>query len=1128
MAQARSGTANAQESLQEILDSCEGSAKNTTLKNLQQYETPEWLSYLCASLLPSVPSVAFDPQSGRGNLLEPFISVFSVDLDLKHASDRVCHLTCSSAKFWEIIDDVWPDLRFECQVANPPFGLNWKTPDGPTDSTEYTWRKMRERTAWNGFGYMIANRKTIERYGWQDDNEVYLYMTLPVGVWKQCDVELGVLFWKQGHERKDRHTIHIDDIEEWSGMTYRQASARATTFPAVTQARRSINTGTFVKRTTSETMFDGVCAAEYDALHPIFAEIAKIMNEERIKRPPFNIYLDYEGMLRTYLSHRFQKRRKLKRDDIIKLDRINDCHPLALTAEKETRMLMKELIESEIYTIQPEAAAAINEALADVDKISAPIMPVTDFEKVAHADEEEALTCATTRFGFKAGKRYPLTTDSYAWSTDFSRNKIHWSEDEGQYTQEHAISLSGMDRYIKIENDAGDAHIYAQHPECDVFEEMKKKQSVTVHSEEEIWDVFEKPIVKTVAETSPEKITRNKMSLELVELMGNFTYYPGQVDFLSRVATKDYGIVAADVGTGKTLMAISLIQMLGPKRALIIAPQGTMRGDSDEDVMEEMTASQWVQELRDKAPGLAVYELFSLEDYERICKLNGGKLPCGVFISYFQAMFQNKGRESVPNKWDDGRLAKDVGVKLPLLGYGDPDYDGDEDIDDIGSLERYVRSVGVERKGIRCIAKPCLSTLIGHEFDMVAVDEAHLCVNLDATITQMLIRLQPKYRFALTATPIPNIVSNLFSLMGWVCVPGWYKGEIRNAAWPWARGEIGRFNSLFLSIEQDHTQQEMNEAKENGSKGKVTKRSAVISSPARLLKHLKPSMAFISKEMCNPDYKEATIIDVRVGLGEQQRALYEFFMDRDRIPGSAYVRAGKQLIYLRNICADPMGFKLKAKELNQYMDEPPEVTSNMNPKTVAILRLVRDIMDRNQQVVILCSRIGQTNTIEQMCVGAGLRVSRIDSTVPAHQHAYQANLFKKKQTDVQLMGIKCAMGYSFPQCPNEIIGSLEYSFGPFHQGKGRVDRVNSFMPANIYCVLHMDTIEESMFDVVATKRDAATICLHGHRVPVDFKPMDISEILANSVQKTLITGTDETECEEQWREIRREWIGGLN
>ena len=104
------------------------------------------------------------------------------------------------------------------------------------------------------------------------------------------------------------------------------------------------------------------------------------------------------------------------------------------------------------------------------------------------------------------------------------------------------------------------------------------------------------------------------------------------------------------------------------------------------------------------------------------------------------------------------------------------------------------------------------------------------------------------------------------------------------------------------------------------------------------------------------------------------------------------------------------------------------------------------------------------------------------------------------------------------------MASLEYSFGSLHQAKGRLWRVTSLGgwqpngPRNVrvWCVLHQGTIEETMFDVVvATKEDAATICLLGRRVPRTFKPVDMEEILAISYSK-LRNWKSEAECETQW------------
>jgi hypothetical protein len=397
---------------------------------------------------------------------------------------------------------------------------------------------------------------------------------------------------------------------------------------------------------------------------------------------------------------------------------------------------------------------------------------------------------------------------------------------------------------------------------------------------------------------------------------------------------------------------------------------------------------------------------------------------------------------------------------------------------------------------------------------MVILDECHCCTNLGANITKQLIRMQPKYRWGLSATPIHNIVSNLFSLMGWIAVPDWYKGERRNAAWPYARKELGKFEDVFLSQERDFTQERLNKAADPKWSGTCTKVSPVISSPARLLKLLKPSMAYIGKEQVNPSYIKPKVVDVRVAMGQEQARLYSHYLNRGNIPCKhPLVRARKQTAWLRNICADPAGF-------THGNAATPKVGSNMNPKVISILELTRDILREGEQVVIVNSRLGLTNTIQHRLVEAGVPIARIDSTTTS-QHAYQSNLFKRGKARVLLMGLKCAAAYSFDQCKYLIIGSIEYSPGSFNQAMGRIDRVTNAVEKTIYCILHKDSIEEVQYDTVAIKDDAATICLKGQRTPREFKPVDPSEILATALDRFALSGSKpEQDCESEWPKLR--------
>lgn len=786
--------------------------------------------------------------------------------------------------------------------------------------------------------------------------------------------------------------------------------------------------------------------------------------------------------------------RTLKRTEILRLASIDKQHPLSLCVDVETRRLLESLIESSFYTIQPEARTAITEALKQTDKISVPIMPCTSFEHVAYADHLDNLECIASGLGFTAGRKYPLTTGSYRFTTEFTRNKVHFNEETQEtYTRPHECRLSGQDRFIRVIDDNGERHRFMDKPD---------KNDPHQHDESLLWQIFQKPEVKTVKDVNPEAIAQNLAVLRSCEKLCGYQYYPGQLEYLARVGVKDYGYIAAATGCGKSLFALSMIAMKSPNRCLIIAPQGTLRSSSDEDDEgEEFNAAQWVTEIARFAPYLQIYELFSYADYQRICSLNGGVLPMGcVVVSYFQAMFSNGARESCPDTWDDKRLEKELRsitgkpVTLPM--------------DEGQELKHHCDTIGKEYDGIRCIMQPCLATLIGHEFDMVLVDEAQFVTNLDANVTQMLIRLQPKYRYAFTATPIPNIVSNLFSVMGWLSVDGWFRGGMRNAAWPYAREELNRFNETFLSVERDLTEEAIRAEKDRNWRGKCIKESPVISSPARLLKLLKPTMAYISKQACNPAYQEAKVVDVRVPMGKEQAVLYNYFMDRSNIPANhPLVRARKQTAWLRGICADPHGFRHGG----------PRVSSNMNPKMIATLELCRDLLAKGEQVLIVSARVGFTDSLQDRLADSGVPLCRIDSTVSAEQHTHQANLFKSGKARVCLMGLKCAASHSFSHCIYTIITSLEFSPGSLNQARGRTDRVNSRPGVTIYCILHQHSIEEVIFDVCMVKDDAATICLKGKRVPREFKPVDASEILAQALNNFDLTGAKpEVQCEDNW------------
>lgn len=1081
------------ESLDEVLKAGV-SVKHALSMGAQQYETPMWLALPCHELLPyTTPYYAFDPQCASGNLLNSSSASYKVGCDIDNRFDsamsNIQRVQGNCVKLGELLDEIYPKLKLPCIAANPPFGIRWKQKDGGTiDSTAWTWRFIEQRLVANGCGFMIANHKTIEELGIHEHRWVYLYQVLPKGVWENVGVEVGIVHFCNMANPPARVVRRWDDMPSAFNLREMKPSFGYIYPPYV-----------------------GNLSQEFDIC-------GKIMAEESGRHSKWNIYLSGAGMLRAYVSTRH--RLKLNYDEVAQLMKVHDCHPLTLTTEKESRKLLTSLIEGGIYTIQPEALAAINDALAAVKSLACPLRPVTDFEVVAYADEEETLVATKSNSGnivITQGKKYELRTGTYKFTQKFTRKKLHYNEESGETTlNEHECEQSGADRYIEIHDDANRIHRFMDRPKppqepANPLAPRPQFHHYNEWPEEMLWEFFAKPVVLTIKEVQSEVYNRNLSTMALCEMMAGYKYFPGQRDYYARMGCKDYGLIAASTGTGKTLGALTMVALKSPKRTLICAPQGTMRSSEDEEE-QEYEASQWVKEINRFSPTDPVFQLFSLEDYYAIRHANAGEMPPGIYITYPQAMFQNNAFEVIPTAWDDEKEHEQKFCKRMGLPYDEKAPPG--------WAERICSGMGeINQQGIRCIANPSLATIIATEvgeWDMVIIDEAHLCCNLHAQITQNLLRLQPKYRYAMTATPIPNIVSNLFSLMGWLCVKDWYKGGQRNAAWPYAVNEIGRFNGTFLSFEEDITARQI--ALANGKrKARGFRVSPVISSPARLLKLLKPTMAYISKEDCNPDVQGCKVVDVRVQMGTQQKRLYTYWLDRGNyFPEytSPLTIARVQQTRLRGISAAPAGV-----EYNKDM-----CRSNFNPKTAAILQLIMQCLQKGEQVVVVAARVEQSSEIGRRMKDSGIPVARIDSTVTAELHTAEANRFKRGDARVMLMGIKCAQAHSFDQCPNLIIGSLEWSYGTLNQAQGRVWRLTSPKPVTVWCVLHKGTIEELLFDRVALKQDAATICLMGRRVPRDFKTMDAAEVLAEHIfeyDEKAVTTIDEYEVEKSWPELRK-------
>lgn len=1067
------------QNLQEVLDATH-TLGNALQKGQAQYETPPHIANAVAQRLQRMfgsPTYGvIDPQCASGKLLDAFpslVTTYGFEIDRRFEDDEKMdgikvrgprRLTANCVKAAQLWAELYPEARWDCMVANYPFGVKFKHPDHPEGIHAADWT-MEFGMRHTRYGAIIGTSADIYRL--KEDPR-----------WKPNVVGLGAYEWP--------------DADVTVSVLYYDAK----------KARAAAHMSPGFKGGNDLTRWDEFCRA---------------YREENRSLPPFNVYLDEQGRIRTYLSTRKRLTKRIPDEMVRRLHKLNLCLPATVCVDKEARVMVDQLVQSGHFLFEPAAQEALAQAAKDAQAAAVPLMPVTEFERVAYCDEMERLTCIKEFWGrdtrdrpFRLlipGNHYSCSSHQFAFEDAFTREKPHFDEDSGHVEMvTHNITLSGQDRFACVKGERG-RHVIFTPRELPKTVSRQHKAAVEL-PEDRLWEWFERPAVPTIADVAPEKVEEADNYLAAMELIGGFTYMPGQRRYLARMLVKDATYFAAQTGTGKSLMAITAGAVKGAHRCLILCPKGTsVSGAVSPNSQTDDAMSQWLSEIVRFAPHAQVFEIFSHADIERIKAANGGELPHGFYLTYYQAFLLNGATEYATPSLKDNDLRAMCGAKLT-----NPKFTVDAE------------TVGTEVEGIRCIAKPSMATKYGHEFDMVCLDEAHVLQNMDSLRTQIAIRLTPKYRYAFSATPVPNIATDIFPVWGWLSVPEWYKGGRCNAQMPYRREDLEVFQAHFLSKERDHTAEAMAAAgNKSGKAAKRVKVSPILSQPARLLKLLKPTMAFVSKQMCNPEYEPPEIIDVRVPMGKQQTRLYGFYSDIRHIPkGNCKdnrVRFSRQLSFLRAVCTDPLG-----SDCNLKAPASVRVNSPFNPKLIAVLELVRDILGAGRQVVIVSARLGFTDRVQSLLLEAGIPYSRIDSSNSSGNHSEEAAAFKQGHTRVMLMGLKCAVGHSFGQCKDLIIGSLEYSPGPFDQAKGRVDRITS-KGSRIYCVLHENSIETTMFDTVALKDDASRIILRGQRIPRDFKPVDMNEVLAKSLIEWKAgnhTPVDEADVAARWPQLLNE------
>jgi hypothetical protein len=331
-------------------------------------------------------------------------------------------------------------------------------------------------------------------------------------------------------------------------------------------------------------------------------------------------------------------------------------------------------------------------------------------------------------------------------------------------------------------------------------------------------------------------------------------------------------------------------------------------------------------------------------------------------------------------------------------------------------------------------------------FDMVILDEGHLRQNPNTKMGDRLWLLEPRYRYVLTATPIPNRIADIYPICRWI-----------------------RPDLTF----KYNDQREWIELADGGRK---ELEPAVPLSPSLFAMELKRIVVAVRKVDLRPDLPPLTIDIHRIGMNEDQARVYSFFENQwkpERGAGGTVTRL--RITHLRAACATPNAVSVRAG-----YEGGPVLFGRPSLRDIAVLgRIGQVVISMGEQVVVGCARTEQNDYYARHLVEKGIPFARIDSTKPAWAHAAQASLFKSGHARVMLIGVKCAYGYSFPECNHGILASPEWGLGTILQYLGRYYRLNSQRPVDCQIYICKGTIEEPMVHQLGLKESAANAVLFG-------------------------------------------------
>lgn len=341
-----------------------------------------------------------------------------------------------------------------------------------------------------------------------------------------------------------------------------------------------------------------------------------------------------------------------------------------------------------------------------------------------------------------------------------------------------------------------------------------------------------------------------------------------------------------------------------------------------------------------------------------------------------------------------------------------------------------------------------------NKIDMIVVDEIHRCSNKSSNQGANLLKLEAKYKLAMTGSVITNNPESCYLPLYWVgqehatltnfraqyCkYGGWHDHEV-----------VGYKNLDLLKDEIDHCS-------------------------------LRRTFATISKDM-----PKKTVEFEVLEMSDEHRKFYES------------VKAGVKE-ELDRITLNTSNLLALTIRLRQATVAPSILTSNniKSSKIERAVEIIEDILFSGEKVVVF-------STFLAPCEELAVRLAQYKpllATGSISDDLVQQNIAKFRNTSNYnlLIGThgKLGTGYSLPECHYSLMLDFPWTYYAFSQSCDRIYRINSDQPVFIKALCCADTIDERVKKIVENKKELQDYL-------IDNQENSISQSLQDEMKQILL------------------------